>query len=188
VDNIRARNFFEQDPRHPPSPRPFEGILDRDEAAYPDIAQALCDFAFELGDNDLDEATIQTAIRVGRARHARRRPDAKPARRLSASHDRRDAVVYYVRRGSMVKIGTTTRLRERMSALRPDEVLAVEPGSYTREAELHQQFRSLRVPGQREWFYAGAPLQQRIKEVLAEHGPPPAGLPTLAAAGEKLET
>jgi hypothetical protein len=88
----------------------------------------------------------------------------------------------------MVKIGTTTRLRARMSALRPEEILAVEPGGYDHESEMHQRFEPLRVPGQREWFYAGRELQDHIEEVLRHHGPPPPNLPTLPAATGTMGT
>ena len=63
-----------------------------------------------------------------------------------------------------------------------------EPGGQELEAERHQTFRALRVPGQREWFYAGRDLQDHIREVLAQHGPPPADLPTLQAGDGMLNT
>lgn len=85
-------------------------------------------------------------------------------------------VVYYIRRSIYVKIGTTTRLRNRMRDLMPDEVLAVEPGSFRREGELHQRFAHLRLHPNCEYFLLDEELQAHIDAVLAEVGPPPGGL------------
>lgn len=89
--------------------------------------------------------------------------------------------VYYVRRGNLVKIGTTSDLYRRMSAILPDEVLAVEPGSYALESKMHSKFHHLRAesPGQREWFRLEQELHEHIERVRDFHGNPPVGLPTL---------
>lgn len=85
-------------------------------------------------------------------------------------------VVYYVRRDRFVKIGTTTRLPVRMRDLMPDEVLAVEPGSYKLEGELHRQFAHLRVRPNCEYFLLGPELREHVDLVLDRVGPPPEGL------------
>lgn len=97
------------------------------------------------------------------------------------SSDRPPAVghVYYARRGALVKIGFTTDLRQRMRTILPDEVLAVEPGSYATEAARHRQFEHLRHAGQREWFRQARDLAAHIQRVVAQCGPPPE-LPTLS--------
>lgn len=187
MHQARARNFFEQDPDRVPPVVPFAHLLDDEEPAYSDIVQALADLAFELDSpSDVDEPAVGIAIRIGRARHQRRaqqvQGDPTPPKRIGGTRDAHQGFVYYIRRGAMVKIGTTVNLRQRMSDLRPDEVLAVEPGSYAREAELHRLFQHLRVPGQREWFYAGREIQDHVERVLDQNGPPPADLATLPEA------
>lgn len=157
-------------------------LIDLNDPALPEITQAAFSLTARLGNTtEPDEDTIRMAIRLGRARYQRMQEGTTPPRGAS-SRESMDGKVYYVRRGAMIKIGTTTNLHRRMAALLPEEVLAVEPGSHAKEAELHRLFRDLRVPGQREWFYAGRPLQDHIKQVLDEHGAPPAGLPTLASS------
>lgn len=65
-------------------------------------------------------------------------------------------VVYFVRVGHNVKIGTTTKLRERLMALYlgPEDVLAVVPGGKDTEAAYHDRFADahLDVPGRAELF------------------------------------
>lgn len=86
-----------------------------------------------------------------------------------------DSVVYYIRRGEHIKIGRTIDFRSRMSALRPDVVLAIEPGGHEVETARHRQFREHHVrdhPGGVEWFQPGGDLLAHIASVVAEHGPP----------------
>jgi len=170
-------------PRGPESLKPAARIIDPDDPALLEITQALFSLSARLGTvDDPDEDTVKMAIRLGRARHQRMQDGTEPPRGTSA-RERTNGKIYYIRRGAMIKIGTTVDLRGRMAALLPEEVLAVEPGSHAKEAELHRLFRPLRVPGQREWFYAGRALQEHIEKVLDEHGAPPADLPTLPSAG-----
>lgn len=73
------------------------------------------------------------------------------------------SLVYFVRRAELIKIGTTTNLRSRLSALNrgdcaapgmtitPVELLATTPGDRAFERSLHCQFDEYRVPGT-EWF------------------------------------
>jgi hypothetical protein len=98
------------------------------------------------------------------------------ALRPGAFGDATDGVVYYIRRGKYVKIGTTTRLRSRMRDLMPDEILAVQPGSYSLEAQLHARFADIRFASWCEYFTLTPELQEHIDSVLAQHGPPPSGL------------
>ncbi|MFE3495280.1 GIY-YIG nuclease family protein [Streptomyces sp. NPDC059175] len=175
-------------PLAPENLTPAGRLIDQDDPALREILQALFDLSGSLGNVvDPDEDTVRMAIRLGRARYGRMEEGTEPPRGTSA-RESVNGQIYYIRRGAMVKIGTTTDLYKRMSALLPEEVLAVEPGSHAKEAELHQRFGSLRVPGQREWFYAGRELQDHIEIVLDENGPPPADLPTLPSAGGILES
>lgn len=72
------------------------------------------------------------------------------------------AVVYYLRFGDRVKIGTTTNLKTRMQSIPYDELLGTEPGSYDIERERHQQFRAARIYANREWFNLTEELHQHI--------------------------
>lgn len=81
---------------------------------------------------------------------------------LARVRDAREArsVVYYMRLGNRIKIGTTTKLELRRQQIQPEEVLATEPGGVTVEQERHRQFAHLRVSG--EWFIDGRILREHI--------------------------
>jgi hypothetical protein len=61
-------------------------------------------------------------------------------------------VVYYIRFGDRIKIGTTTWLPTRLRELPHDALLGVERGGQDVERKRHQQFAALHVSG--EWFRA----------------------------------
>jgi len=69
-------------------------------------------------------------------------------------------VVYYLRQGDRVKIGTTANPKQRFAAIRHEEVLAFERGDRRRERRRHQEFADARFTGS-EWF--------RITPALAAH-------------------
>ncbi len=69
-------------------------------------------------------------------------------------------VVYYVRQGERVKIGTTANPRQRYGAVRHEEVLAFERGDRRLERRRHEQFAAGRFAGS-EWF--------RLTPELAAH-------------------
>lgn len=91
-------------------------------------------------------------------------------------------LVYYARRDDLIKIGTTTQIRLRMSALDITEVLAVEPGSYALESERHAQFAEHRLSprrtdgvqgrGPKDWFRPGVDLMAHIEELRSLHAVP----------------
>jgi hypothetical protein len=67
-------------------------------------------------------------------------------------------LVYFIRNGNRMKIGTTTELKRRIRtlALRPENVALLVDGGQRQEREFHKQFADLRV-GRTEWFaYEGA--------------------------------
>lgn len=162
-------------------------LIDPNDPALTEILIELGRISGELRNlSNPDSDTVRIAIRVGRARHERLRTQT-PQPRRSGARENANGWIYYIRRGALVKIGTTIDLYKRMAALLPEEVLAVEPGSHAKEAELHKEFRALRVVGQREWFYAGRKLQAHIEDVLDRNGPPPADLPTLPSAAGMLD-
>jgi hypothetical protein len=80
------------------------------------------------------------------------------------AREARPHVVYYMRIGNRVKIGTTSDIKRRLSTINPEELLATEPGGYDLEKERHQQFEHLRSHG--EWFaYEGA-LEAHVQELM----------------------
>lgn len=62
-------------------------------------------------------------------------------------------LVYFLRNGNRIKIGTTTQLKRRIRtlALRPQNVVLLLDGGQRLERELHGRFASQRV-GNTEWF------------------------------------
>ncbi|MEV6432591.1 GIY-YIG nuclease family protein [Nocardia sp. NPDC051463] len=76
-----------------------------------------------------------------------------------------DEVVYYIRFGDRVKIGTTKNLEKRLIAIPHDEVLATEPGGLYVEQQRHKQFAHIRV--HHEWFDLTPELSEHISAVRA---------------------
>lgn len=71
--------------------------------------------------------------------------------------------IYFIRLGSLVKIGFTTNLAQRLKHLPHEEVLAVRTGSMRDEKALHAQFAHLRQHG--EWFRQGPDLLHHIESL-----------------------
>jgi len=91
--------------------------------------------------------------------------DADLARRYAAQ-----SVVYYIRLGDRVKIGTTVNMAARMSSLVPDEILATEPGDRQLEKMRHKQFAAQRIRGER--FRLDDELAAHIAMIREHFGPP----------------
>ena len=140
---------------------------------------------------ELTAETMNAVIKMGRARYAEgKTPEGRPRGEPTTPYPTREqmaavGVVYYIRRGEFVKIGTTIRLKDRMHALAPDEVLAVEPGSYQLERRMHRRFAHLRAPFMREYFRMDPELLTHIAKVIEQHGPPPEGLLTFGEPQDK---
>jgi hypothetical protein len=81
-----------------------------------------------------------------------------------------DGWVYFMRRERLIKIGTTTNLKQRAQQVNA-QVLARIPGSYTEETQLHERFAALRRHG--EWFEPGPDLVDLINRIRADEGRPP---------------
>lgn len=81
-------------------------------------------------------------------------------------------VVYFVQNGSLVKIGWSTNLRSRLSALclRKTAVLLTVAGDHTLEAALHRMFWDLRQDGT-EWFRYGHSLVEYIRKLRGHASP-----------------
>lgn len=172
--------------------------VSQDDKAYGLMVRKITELSTELGEfGRPSDATVLTGIGLGRAQLKRdqvwaAREDAKLALVSKLSPLARDlharyphgtpesteeaaaaSVVYYIRKGDLVKVGTTTNFRRRMSILKPDEILAVEPGAYTLEKQMHRRFRAFRVPGMSEWFRMNGAIRQHVKRVVETYGPPP---------------
>ena len=70
-----------------------------------------------------------------------------------------DPLVYFIRNGNRIKIGTTTCVKKRIRtlALREDNIVLLLAGGAQQERELHQHFAGLRI-GNTEWFAYDGPL------------------------------
>lgn len=77
--------------------------------------------------------------------------------------DAHPPIVYYLRFGDRIKIGTTTDLRMRLGSVPHDDVPATEPGDEALERRRHHQFQRLRITG--EWFHAADALLTHIEQV-----------------------
>lgn len=94
---------------------------------------------------------------------------AKDERRWAAEKP----VVYYVQVGEFIKIGVTTRLRQRLQAYPPNKrLLATEPGNYALESKRHEQFEHLLAHGH-EWFRCDAKLIDHINDLRKAAGATP---------------
>ncbi|MEY2847569.1 MAG: hypothetical protein RI885_234 [Actinomycetota bacterium] len=86
-------------------------------------------------------------------------PDGEPAAP-------RVDVVYYLGFRDRIKIGTTANPRQRLAALRFDELLAFERGDRLVEQRRHRQFAIGRL-GTSEWFELDDALRSHIAELRA---------------------
>lgn len=142
-------------------------LVDPDDPAIGHIlyaARELAAFGFDL----TDPSMAKRAVDRGRADYA-----SDPRNYTSRYVDRRDrqgeewivrgSVVYYMRIGNRVKIGTSDHLEARLAAINPEELMVTEPGDSGIEARRHREFRDLRTRG--EWFRLESPLVEHI-EVL----------------------
>lgn len=86
-----------------------------------------------------------------------------------------EALVYYIRRGDLIKIGATAHVKVRLRAQAYDELLAVEPGYFILEKQRHRQFAEHKAQmgrGQIEWFNPAEALLAHIEALRALHGLP----------------
>jgi hypothetical protein len=75
-------------------------------------------------------------------------------------------VVYYLRHGGRIKIGTTASPRQRFQAIWHEQLLAFERGDRHLERRRHQQFAEDRFTGS-EWFRTTPRLEEHIAQVAA---------------------
>lgn len=75
-------------------------------------------------------------------------------------------VVYYIRFGDRIKIGTTANPRQRLSRLWHEELLAFEQGDRLVEHRRHLEFEASRL-GRSEWFLTTPSLEQHVAGLAA---------------------
>lgn len=126
-----------------------------------DVFQAICqDAVHALGIGErLHSIRIDAAIAQARRNREAREREQKPG------------AVYYVRlTGDRIKIGWTTNLAVRLATYRsrPEDLLAVEPGPKTLEAERHAQFAAERLDKRLEDFEMSERLAQHIATLNAQ--------------------
>ncbi|MFF0127336.1 GIY-YIG nuclease family protein [Streptomyces mirabilis] len=82
---------------------------------------------------------------------------------------RHTPVVYFLRNGDRVKIGTSTNLRGRVStlSLRPQNLVLVVEGDQATERAFHDRFMQQRV-GFTEWFYLAGDLARWLRSAPAD--------------------
>lgn len=155
-------------------------LVDTTDPAWPHTAAALREFT-EAGIG-LDESTIPLAVKLGKLR-SEKSGDAdlqlsSPPETLAAS----GSIVYYLRRGSLIKIGTTADPHSRFRDLLPDEILAYEPGGRPEETARHRQFWHLHERG--EYFSDAPDLRGHIARTRSAYGEPDPSWPTVASLYE----
>lgn len=85
-----------------------------------------------------------------------------------------DGDIYFVRLGSLVKVGWTRDLNARLKSYGASaELLVSYPATRTDETNLHRQLRPALAKG-REWYEDGDIIAHFVSEALAEYGTPPA--------------
>lgn len=102
--------------------------------------------------------------------HASTLADA-PAVRWTIPVGKHTPLVYFIRNGNRMKIGTTTDLKRRIRtlALRPENVTLLVEGDQRRERAYHKQFADLRI-GRTEWFAYEGPLTDYVHDQLTQKG------------------
>lgn len=162
-----------------PSFRKLLAHVDMERPEWPSVAVVLSEM--QAAGIELCEDTLGVAQKMGAHRWATRersRPKTPPG--STGTEVSPGAIVYYIRRGLLVKIGTTEFPIGRFADLLPDEVCAFEPGSYTREQQRHSEFRHLRC--YREYFRMDDDLVAHIKALRRLHGDPDPAWPTWGRA------
>jgi hypothetical protein len=98
-------------------------------------------------------------------------PTAPPAVKWTIPKGKHAPLVYFIRNGNRMKIGTTTDLKRRIRtlALREDNVALLVNGDHRREREYHKQFAALRV-GNTEWFAHEGALADYVTDHANQKG------------------
>jgi hypothetical protein len=180
----RSNSINDGDSGLRPSHQALLRLIDTTDPAWPSVIAVLREMAD--ADVEIDEAVVKIAAKLGAHRHQRAMLDASQSRRNQPAYVQitlmvadSSSVVYYVRRGDVVKIGTTTEPATRFRALMPDKILAVEPGGEDLEKARHRQFGHLRRRG--EYFRVAPELLEHARQLRRLHGDPDPSWATVSA-------
>jgi hypothetical protein len=154
-------------------------LLDAADPAFERITALLVDMQ-RAGISPTRE-TVAVAIKLGRLYHSSAEPVPAP---VEVYETLRHDVVYYMRFGNLIKIGTSGVLQTRVRVLKPDELLATEPGSYRLERKRHRQFSRYRAEG--EFFYPAPELLEHIRKVKAQQRRPKPRAAAAPGSGQDL--
>lgn len=121
---------------------------------------ALLDAPIPLCRKHILEAYLFVADEIASTFHGD--PD-RPPLEIAGMHT---PVVYFMRSGELIKIGTSSNLRTRLNTLQPEEYLGCVAGSYPEEKQAHHAWKHLRVRG--EWFRATPELLDWIRSVVTD--------------------
>lgn len=143
--------------------------LARDIADSP-ASSKIVEFLVHAGSLGLDvgePGVVRRAISAGTASYETEQ-QAKAAGESYAifsrvDRDHHSPLVYYMRNGDRVKIGTSTHLSKRINTISPQGVMAVEPGGRKIEKLRHEEYADLRLRG--EWFKLSPRLVDHIVEL-----------------------
>lgn len=158
-------------------------VIDTTDPAWPAIAGALRELI--AAGIDIDASVAVAAVKLGRQRCPASVPGPKLPVQLGLA-SATDSIVYYIRRGDLIKIGTTKRPRHRFSCLMPDEILAFEPGARPKESQRHTEFKHLRYNRRREYFLPGPELLTHARRIRSVYGDPDPSWPTATTPSEAL--
>lgn len=165
-----------------PSHQALLQLIDTADPSWPHTAAILREMA-DAG-VEINEAALTIATQLGAHRFAtstmpmRRR--RRPAHHQATLTGTSDSIVYYIRRGNLIKIGTTADPVVRFGDLMPDRILAFEPGDTEQENLRHRQFDHLRCRG--EHFRRAPELIEHIRQIRRIHGDPDPAWPSAATA------
>lgn len=145
----------------------------KSRALHPDdqkaVDQALAERAkvlkqqYDEQARDMREEQLRKALTQLRLPAASTAQDDQPGTAWNVKPGRHAPVVYFIRNGNRIKIGTTTDLNQRVRrlALRHQNVALIIAGSRDTERAMHRRFTSLRI-GTTEWFRDAEPLTEFI--------------------------
>jgi hypothetical protein len=93
--------------------------------------------------------------------------------------------IYVIQVGDRLKIGFSTRIKQRIKAYPPGSVvLAFHESVYPiDEKELHDRCTQYRIAG-REWYRDAPEMREIIAEMVAKHGEPPAWIQPKWGSGQ----
>lgn len=143
------------------------------DPAFSEIATAAMrarDFGIDLTQPE----NLDRVVAVGRRDYERRRA-AEPTTTEKLPRDRVGSfgsrfrhlpITYYMLLGSLVKIGTSTNIANRVDSFNPERILGVEFGGREVERSRHKQFSDLHHHG--EWFTDGEVLRNHIRSLRAD--------------------